>query len=207
MSMSANPTDKPFPPDGVFDAQTNTYTDGLGRKVGNVHSARQCEGRPCVIHAPSDHVMRGFPTHLRIPGPFDIKQMHMERICPHGVGHPDPDDAAYQRSLGPNMSVDVHGCDGCCGDPDQEVRDAILDELTKDEVRPWPMSDEPTIESLQAMIRSITDDLMEADEEIENLHEALAGLDQSYETLKLSRDFWRDCANRALERANDADQS
>lgn len=29
----------------------------------------------------------------------------MERICPHGVGHPDPDD------INPDG---VHGCDGCC---------------------------------------------------------------------------------------------
>ena len=30
----------------------------------------------------------------------------MERICPHGVGHPDPDDVLNQDR--------VHGCDGCC---------------------------------------------------------------------------------------------
>jgi hypothetical protein len=32
----------------------------------------------------------------------------IERICPHGVGHPDPDD------LNPDT---VHGCDGCCTPP------------------------------------------------------------------------------------------
>jgi hypothetical protein len=30
-----------------------------------------------------------------------------ERICPHGIGHPDPDDIYAQGH--------VHGCDGCCG--------------------------------------------------------------------------------------------
>jgi hypothetical protein len=30
-----------------------------------------------------------------------------ERKCPHGIGHPDPDQG------GPNFSA-VHGCDGCC---------------------------------------------------------------------------------------------
>jgi hypothetical protein len=33
----------------------------------------------------------------------------MERVCPHGVGHPDPDDINV--ILGPEK---VHGCDGCC---------------------------------------------------------------------------------------------
>jgi hypothetical protein len=30
----------------------------------------------------------------------------MERICDHGVGHPDPDEFM--------ADVWVHGCDGCC---------------------------------------------------------------------------------------------
>ena len=32
----------------------------------------------------------------------------MERICEHGVGHPDPDDKRVREGDG------VHGCDGCC---------------------------------------------------------------------------------------------
>jgi hypothetical protein len=40
----------------------------------------------------------------------------MERICPCGVGHPDPDDAAYWQSIGkPEMTI--HGCCGCCSEP------------------------------------------------------------------------------------------
>jgi hypothetical protein len=65
-----------------------------------------------VIHNPSDHAMRGFPTHFRMPMPWDIKGPHTERICPHGVGHPDPDDYEYWLSRGQNYGV--HGCDGCC---------------------------------------------------------------------------------------------
>lgn len=41
----------------------------------------------------------------------------MERICPHGVGHPDPDHIAFvERVAGKDVaSVEaVHGCDGCC---------------------------------------------------------------------------------------------
>lgn len=43
----------------------------------------------------------------------------MERVCPHGVGHPDPDHVAYVRRAHGSLSegVDVHGCDGCCRQP------------------------------------------------------------------------------------------
>ena len=51
--------------------------------------------------------MRDWPTQWR-----PDRQM-MERICPHGVGHPDPDDVAYHDSIG-DTSFAVHSCDGCC---------------------------------------------------------------------------------------------
>lgn len=35
-----------------------------------------------------------------------------ERVCEHGLGHPDPDDVGYHRRQG--RDVTVHGCDGCC---------------------------------------------------------------------------------------------
>jgi len=40
----------------------------------------------------------------------------MERICPHGVGHPDPDDVVYLIKIGREY-LTVHGCDGCCRQP------------------------------------------------------------------------------------------
>lgn len=68
------------------------------------HDEDKCAGRPCTIHNRSDHSMRGFHQQWR------SDRKIMERICPHGVGHPDPDDHKmsdpYER---------VHGCDGCCG--------------------------------------------------------------------------------------------
>lgn len=97
---------------GTLDVAENVYTTGVGQKIGSVHPPEQCAGRPCVIHDPSDHHMRAWPTNFRTGGMFDIKPAHMERICPHGVGHPDPDDAAFQASIG--SDVGVHGCDGCC---------------------------------------------------------------------------------------------
>jgi hypothetical protein len=68
-----------------------------------VHEADRCIGEYCTVHNKSDHSMRSFPQHWR--GDRGI----MERICPHGIGHPDPD------SPWPANSAEwVHGCDGCC---------------------------------------------------------------------------------------------
>lgn len=74
----------------------------------NTHSEDSCRGEWCVLHNPSNHKMRSWPTLWR-----DDRKM-MERTCPHGVGHPDPDDFAYQIRNGRSNSVGVHGCDGCC---------------------------------------------------------------------------------------------
>lgn len=81
------------------------YITGTGQRV-LVHDEKDCVP-PCPIHSPSDHVMRGFPTHWR----FDRRIM--ERICPHGIGHPDPDDRTEDG---------VHGCDGCCSTPQSTGR-------------------------------------------------------------------------------------
>jgi hypothetical protein len=37
----------------------------------------------------------------------------LERMCTHGIGHPDFDSAAYLDSIG-QATLKVHGCDGCC---------------------------------------------------------------------------------------------
>lgn len=64
--------------------------------------------------------MRKWPRVIR----FD-KYGLVERICPHGVGHPDPDSLAFigeYIAAGPDPSLRVHGCcpEACCAD---EVRD------------------------------------------------------------------------------------
>lgn len=99
-----------------------------GEVVINVHDPALCAGRPCPIHNVSQHSMSEFPQHFR------EDRGCMERICPHGVGHPDPDDIPFQiqreadllQSVGPDEfprgyyeflaagAVFVHGCDGCC---------------------------------------------------------------------------------------------
>lgn len=73
----------------------------------HVHSATACRGRYCVVHNPSNHHMCSWKLNWR----GDSRTM--ERICPHGIGHPDPDDVEYQRKHNREY-VAVHGCDGCC---------------------------------------------------------------------------------------------
>jgi len=66
------------------------------------HPPGKCAGENCTLHARSDHHMRGYPQHWR------GDRYLMERVCPHGCGHPDPDDPSTDRA---------HGCDGCCIPP------------------------------------------------------------------------------------------
>lgn len=68
-------------------------------KVLFTHLPGLCAGANCTVHNRSDHGMRSFPQYFR----EDLALM--ERTCPHGVGHPDPDDISEDT---------VHGCDGCC---------------------------------------------------------------------------------------------
>lgn len=86
------------------------YTTGTGQTL-RVHSKENCKSKNCCIHNPSDHVMKDFPTHWRADRGL------MERICPHGVGHPDPDDLSYKKMIRGEAFVkyeSIHGCDGCC---------------------------------------------------------------------------------------------
>lgn len=84
------------------------------------HEPDKCAGSSCTLHARSNHTMRSFPQHWRSDwGGF------MERICPHGCGHPDPDELHIEMT---------HGCDGCCTGAyttRTEEEDAALLELRK----------------------------------------------------------------------------
>lgn len=67
------------------------------QELTHVHSSMECQP-PCPIHHRTDHAMRLWPQNYRM----DMKVM--ERLCSHGVGHPDPDERTPY----------IHGCDGCC---------------------------------------------------------------------------------------------
>lgn len=72
------------------------------------HSADKCAGEYCCIHNPSEHHMRDWTMNWR------ADKGVMERLCPeHGVGHPDPDDVAFNIRAG-RAYLNSHGCCGCC---------------------------------------------------------------------------------------------
>jgi len=77
-------------------AEHEDYEEWHGIRV---HPRSKCEGQVCTIHNPSDHYAKDWPQHFRLDRGI------MERMCPHGVGHPDPDDVTDDTT---------HGCDGCC---------------------------------------------------------------------------------------------
>ena len=70
----------------------------------STHSSNFCMIEVCTIHKRTDHSMRSFPQFWR------SDRKIMERICTHGVGHPDPDE--YKIIEG--IDDGTHGCDGCC---------------------------------------------------------------------------------------------
>lgn len=72
----------------------------------------ECDGSPCPIHNPSDHPLRDAPMQIRWGG-------LIERTCPHGIGHPDPDSLDWLRRHG-HDAPGIHGCDGCCHTPKED---------------------------------------------------------------------------------------
>jgi len=73
----------------------------------NTHTKNETCEQACVIHNQTDHHMQWWPLHWRSDrGIF-------ERICSHGIGHPDPDQGPYWKATDQDWQF-VHGCDGCC---------------------------------------------------------------------------------------------
>jgi hypothetical protein len=113
------------------------YTTGTGQNI-IVHRKEDCVGKYCVIHNPSNHNMKDWPTNWR----FD--RQIMERICECGVGHPDPDDLVFKKDMAEKFGRDeydkgIHGCCGCCMKEEIKevvggsVRDIILENMKKNE--------------------------------------------------------------------------
>jgi len=79
-------------------------------RLGNTHDPKLCADRGCAIHNhPTPHRLSKAPLNWR------SDRNILERICEHGVGHPDYDAALYQQTIG-RAFENVHGCDGCCYD-------------------------------------------------------------------------------------------
>ncbi|WP_139977634.1 hypothetical protein [Nocardioides litoris] len=94
---------------GVEEQEAYAGWDGSGRVmvidarwVSGLHPTYQCAGRGCWIHHPSSHGMAGWPATY-----CDVHAV-AHRVCTHWHLHPDPDDAAYRRSLGDDWVA--HGC-------------------------------------------------------------------------------------------------
>ena len=80
----------------------------LMRTLRHGHQEDKCRGTTCVMHNPREGAHRAMPLLWR-----DDRGI-FERICDHGVGHPDPDQFEYWNSAGILDSEGIHGCDGCC---------------------------------------------------------------------------------------------
>lgn len=87
------------------EATHDTWYDVYGTKYWVHRWKLECRDG-CAIHAPSYHHMRTWPQVMR-------SSTLIERTCPHGVGHPDPDSLKYFKANGQSHMA-VHGCDGCC---------------------------------------------------------------------------------------------
>jgi len=100
-----------------------TLHDG---RVLKTHGSDECSGSPCCIHSPSNHPLRNAPLGWR------PERALIERLCEHGLWHPDPDDRAHwERKLATPNGLDPasqefldvraeHNCDGCCTGTYQE---------------------------------------------------------------------------------------
>lgn len=91
---------------GLLGALVSEMNLPPGPEDGSYHPASACKGHHCPFHDPSDHHMKDWPKVIR-------SSALTERICSHGVGHPDPDSLAFFEAHGIE-GYGVHGCDGCC---------------------------------------------------------------------------------------------
>lgn len=85
---------------------------GLVDGVLRTHEASECALPYCAVHNPSAHPLRDAPQRWRT----DVSIL--ERLCPHGFGHPDFDSLFYVQATkggAAAAALSVHTCDGCCG--------------------------------------------------------------------------------------------
>lgn len=90
------------------------WSDSTGRKFWVHKRNLACDIDGCAIHNPSYHPLCDAKQYMR-----SDKAWLIERICDHGIGHPDPDSASFIAKQEGNGSIWVHGCDGCCQDQEE----------------------------------------------------------------------------------------
>lgn len=67
---------------------------------------RSCADEGCAIHAPTKHHMNDWPMIMR-------GDTLIERLCEHGIYHPDPDSLKFFHKVG-KFEIGEHHCDACC---------------------------------------------------------------------------------------------
>jgi hypothetical protein len=85
------------------------------------HPERVCVGGHCCIHNPSGHPLRDAPQF------WVAWSRSINRLCTHGVMHPDYDDFAFRIRVGTSSAllalIGAHNCDGCCHWPTEDEDD------------------------------------------------------------------------------------
>lgn len=99
----------------VRAANKPEYVTGTGQKLWRVHLKQDCQHRICDIHNPPQGIPESdWPTHWRADRGL------MERICPHGIGHPTKAHMEFLKEMDAVRGTEnakwegIHGCDGCC---------------------------------------------------------------------------------------------
>lgn len=96
----------------VFNASTNEWWVNGTQRFTNIHRTSSCAGENCIVHTPSDCVANreDWAYVFRTDG-------RIERMCNHGIGHPDPDQARFLLTANADIYGEwiwIHACDGCC---------------------------------------------------------------------------------------------
>jgi hypothetical protein len=88
--------------------------------VLKAHNPWDCDGALCDVHdRRGEEPWASWPLNWREDYGF------MEVVCPHGVGHPTPAQAAFWRRVLPKRYDDLmlHGCDDCCARAYHQIED------------------------------------------------------------------------------------
>lgn len=92
-------------------------------QVLRTHVRGNCIGEWCPIHSQMPGPWSSWPRQWR-----EDREM-MERVCPHGVGHPAAE--TYANRAAHTLGLLVHGCDGCPCSPrrwDMDTREPGMPE-------------------------------------------------------------------------------
>lgn len=98
--------DKTYVGSRLDDGEFHT-TKGIVLKT---HARGECVGEYCPIHKPSD-LAKGIGVLY-----WREDRGLMERICKHGVGHPDPDGLDAIKIMRDDTAAMVESLHGCCED-------------------------------------------------------------------------------------------